>query len=392
MIEAVIVSSVRTACGKAPRGKLRDVRPEALAAIAIRGALERCPGLEAGSIEDVIVGCAMPEGEQGMNLARIASLKAGLPVEVPAMTVNRFCSSGLQTIALAAERILAGSIDVAVAGGCESMSAIPMTGVKFAPDPELAESRPDVYLGMGLTAENVAKKYGIPREEQDAYSFASHRKAAAAQDGGRFDDEIVPVTVHQAAFSNGKRNESSFEFKVDEGPRRDTTLEALASLRPAFSPAGTVTAGSSSQRSDGAAAAVVMSRKRAEELGLKPLAVFRSYAVTGVEPEIMGIGPVKAIPKALAKAGLRLEDIDLVELNEAFAVQALAVIRDVGLDPEKVNVNGGAIALGHPLGATGAKLTATLLRELERRKGRYGMVTMCIGGGMGAAGIFERLN
>ncbi|MCA9413125.1 MAG: thiolase family protein [Candidatus Omnitrophica bacterium] len=389
MNEAVIVSSVRTAVGKAGRGSLKDVRPEHLGAVAIKGALERVPGFDPMLIEDVIIGCAMPEGEQGMNMGRIVALKAGLPVDVPAMTVNRFCSSGLQTIALAAERIMAGSIDVAIAGGVESMSMIPMTGVKFAPDPDLAEEWPDVYLGMGLTAENVVKKYGISREDQDAFALKSHQNAAAAIEGGRFEDEIVPVPIEAMEYKNGKQEKKSFEFKTDEGPRADTSLEALAKLRPAFSPFGTVTAGNSSQRSDGAAAAVVMSRKKADELGLKPIATFRGFAVGGVEPEIMGIGPIKAIPKVLEKTGIKLDDIDLIELNEAFAAQALAVIRDVGIDPEKVNVNGGAIALGHPLGCTGAKLTATILREMERRKARYGMVTMCIGGGMGAAGIFE---
>jgi acetyl-CoA acyltransferase len=390
MIEAVIVSSVRTACGKSGRGALRDVRPEHIAASAIRGALDRCQGLDPALIDDVILGCAMPEGEQGMNLARIVALKAGLPVSVPAMTVNRFCSSGLQTIALAAERILAGSIDIAIAGGVESMTAIPMTGVKFSPDPDLAERWPDVYLGMGLTAENLAKKYGISREEQDAFSYGSHQKAIAAIEGGKFAEEIVPVSVRTTELKGRRPTDLVFDFKVDEGPRKDTTLEALAKLKPAFSPTGTVTAGNSSQRSDGAAAAVVMSRKKAEELGLKPLAIFRGYAVAGVAPEIMGIGPVVAIPKALAKAGLQLGDIDVIELNEAFAAQALAVIREVGLDPNKVNVNGGAVALGHPLGCTGAKLTASIIREMQRRGSRYGMVAMCIGGGMGAAGIFER--
>ncbi|MCB9782499.1 MAG: thiolase family protein [Candidatus Omnitrophica bacterium] len=389
MNEAVIVSSVRTAVGKAGRGTLKDVRPEHLGAVAIKGALERVPGLDPMLIEDVIIGCAMPEGEQGMNMGRIVALKAGLPVDIPAMTVNRFCSSGLQTIALAAERIMAGSIDVAIAGGVESMSMIPMTGVKFAPDPDLAEEWPDVYLGMGLTAENVVKKYGISREDQDAFALKSHKNAAAAIQNGRFEDEIVPVPIEATEYKNGKQEKRSFEFKTDEGPRADTSLEALAKLRPAFSPFGTVTAGNSSQRSDGAAAAVVMSRKKAEELGLKPLATFRGFAVGGVEPEIMGMGPVKAIPKVIEKSGIKLDDIDVIELNEAFAAQALAVIREVGLNPEKVNVNGGAIALGHPLGCTGAKLTATILREMERRKARYGMVTMCIGGGMGAAGIFE---
>lgn len=392
MNEAVIVSSVRTACGKAGRGALKDVRPEHLGATAVKGALDRCEGLDPSQVEDVIIGCAMPEGEQGMNLARIVALKAGVPVEVPAMTVNRFCSSGLQAIALAAERVVAGAIDIAIAGGVESMTAIPMTGVKFAPDPDLAKEWPDVYLGMGLTGENLTEKYGISREDQDAFSLRSHRNAVAAQETGKFDDEIVPIEVRQVDFKNGKTEETTFEFKVDEGPRRDTNLEALAKLKPAFTPTGTITAGNSSQRSDGAAASVVMNRKKAEELGLEPLALFHGYAVAGVAPEMMGIGPVTAIPKVLDKTGIKLDDIDVIELNEAFAVQALSVIREAGLDPEKVNLNGGAIALGHPLGCTGAKLTATILREMERRGSQYGMVTMCIGGGMGAAGIFERLN
>ncbi len=389
MNEAVIVSCVRTPCGKSGKGTLRSVRPEHLAATAIRGALDRCTGLEPTEIEDVILGCAMPEGEQGMNLGRIAALKAGLPVEVPAMTVNRFCSSGLQTIALAAERIQAGAIECAIAGGVESMTTIPMAGVKFAPDPDLAKDWPDVYLGMGLTAENLVKRYGITREEQDHFAYQSHMKAIQAMETGKFSHEIVPVSFLLKEFRNGKFEETAIQFSVDEGPRKDTTLEALARLKPAFSPNGTVTAGNASQRSDGAAAAVIMSRTKAQQLGLNPLLIFRGYAVTGVEPEIMGIGPVKAIPRVLAKTGLKLEDIGLIELNEAFAVQALAVIREAELDGSKVNVNGGAIALGHPLGCTGAKLTATLSREMQRSGTRYGMVTMCIGGGMGAAGIFE---
>ena len=333
----------------------------------------------------------MPEGEQGVNIARVAALKAGLPVEVPAMTVNRMCASGLQTIVLAAEGIMTGAIDVALAGGVESMSMVPMMGFKFAPDPELAREWPDVYLSMGLTAENLTAKYGITREDQDAFAYQSHMKAIAAQDGGKFAEEIVPIPIRQVTVKNGNRVETTTSFEVDEGPRRDTTLEALARLRPAFNPKGTITAGNASQRSDGAAAAVVMSRKRAESLGLNPLAVFRGYAVAGVPPEIMGIGPLKAIPKVLEKTGLSLDDIEVIELNEAFAVQALSVIREAGLDPDKINLNGGAVALGHPLGCTGAKLTATLLHEMQRRGSRYGMVTMCIGGGMGAAGIFERV-
>ncbi|KPL09299.1 acetyl-CoA acetyltransferase [candidate division BRC1 bacterium SM23_51] len=391
MNEAVIVSSVRTACGRAGRGSLANVRPEHIAASALKGALDRCPGLEPSDVEDVILGCAMPEGEQGVNIARVAALKAGLPVEVPAMTVNRMCASGLQTIVLAAEGIMTGAIDVALAGGVESMSMVPMMGSKFAPDPDLAREWPDVYLSMGLTAENLTAKYGITREDQDAFAYQSHMKAIAAQDGGKFAEEIVPIPIRQVTVKNGNRVETTTSFEVDEGPRRDTTLEALARLRPAFNPKGTITAGNASQRSDGAAAAVVMSRKRAESLGLNPLAVFRGYAVAGVPPEIMGIGPLKAIPKVLEKTGLSLDDIEVIELNEAFAVQALSVIREAGLDPDKINLNGGAVALGHPLGCTGAKLTATLLHEMQRRGSRYGMVTMCIGGGMGAAGIFERV-
>ncbi|MGH9733404.1 MAG: thiolase family protein [Candidatus Acidiferrales bacterium] len=401
MREAVIVSSVRTAVGKAPKGTLRTTRPDDLAAIAIKEAVARAKGLDPKEIEDVIIGCAMPEAEQGMNVARIAALRAGLPVESSAMTINRFCSSGLQAIALAAQRIMAGQGDVAVAGGAESMSMIPMGGNKIAPNPWLMDHHPDTYLGMGLTAENLAKKYGITREQADEFSLASHKKALAAIAAGKFKDEIVPVEVSYnvleaaAAASNGKpagaRTKTvNATFDTDEGPRADTSMEALGKLKPAFHVRGTVTAGNSSQTSDGAAAAVVMSAERARELGLKPLARYVAFATAGCPPELMGVGPVFAIPKALKIAGLKLEDIDVIELNEAFAAQALTVIRLAGLDPARVNVNGGAIALGHPLGCTGAKLTATILRELERRSGRYGLVTMCVGGGMGAAGIFER--
>jgi acetyl-CoA acyltransferase len=400
MREAVIVSSVRTAVGKAPKGTLRTTRPDDLAAVAIKEAVWRAKGLETKEIEDVILGCAMPEGEQGMNVARIAALRAGLPVESSAMTINRFCSSGLQAIALAAERIMAGQGDVAVAGGTESMSMVPMGGNKIAPNPWLMDHYPDAYLGMGLTAENLAKKYGITREQADEFSLASHQKALAAIGAGKFKDEIVPVEVsytqlENATSANGnpvaaRTKTVKATFDTDEGPRADTSMEALAKLRPAFHAHGTVTAGNSSQTSDGAAAAVVMSAERARELGLKPMARFVAFATAGCPPEEMGVGPVFAIPKALKAAGLKLEDIDVIELNEAFAAQALSVIKLAGLDPARVNVNGGAIALGHPLGCTGAKLTATILRELGRRNGRYGLVTMCVGGGMGAAGIFER--
>lgn len=396
MREAVIVSSVRTPVGKAPKGTLRTTRPDDLAARVIKEAIARVPGLDLKEIEDVILGCAMPEAEQGMNVARIASLRAGLPVEASAMTVNRFCSSGLQAIALAAERIMAGQGDVAVAGGTESMSLVPMGGNKISPNPSLMDTYPDVYLGMGLTAENLSKKYGITREQADEFSFASHQKALAAISAGKFKDETVPVEVNYVAIENGVSNGAKpksvkITFDTDEGPRADTSLEILGKLKPAFHAHGVVTAGNSSQMSDGAAAAVVMSADRARALGWKPLARFLAFATAGCLPEEMGVGPVYAIPKALKIAGLKLEQIDVIELNEAFAAQALAVIKLAGLDPARVNVNGGAIALGHPLGCTGAKLTATILRELERRNARYGLVTMCVGGGMGAAGIFERV-
>ena len=398
MRDAVIVSSVRTAVGKAPRGTLRTTRPDDLAAKAIQEAIARAPGLEGKDVEDVILGCAMPEGEQGMNVARNAWLRAGLPVETSAMTINRFCSSGLQSIALAAERIMAGQGDVAVAGGTESMSMVPMGGNKVAPNPWLMDHYPEAYISMGLTAENVAKKYGISREQADEFSLASHQKALAAIAAGKFKDEIVPVEVSYTAFeasangnaSGAKPKTVKLTFSVDEGPRADTSMAALAKLKPAFHARGLVTAGNSSQMSDGAAAAVVMSGERAASMGLKPQARFVSFATAGCPPEEMGIGPAFAIPKALKLAGLRLDQIDVIELNEAFAAQALSVIKLAGLDPARVNVNGGAVALGHPLGCTGAKLTATILRELERRQARYGLVTMCIGGGMGAAGIFER--
>jgi acetyl-CoA acyltransferase len=399
MREAVIVSSVRTAVGKAPKGTLRTTRPDDLAALTIKEALARAKALDPAEVEDVIIGCAMPEAEAGMNVARIASLRAGLPVTSSAMTVNRFCSSGLQTIALAAERIMSGQGDVAIAGGAESMSMIPMGGHKIAPNPYLMDHYPDTYLNMGLTAENLARKYGITREEADAFSYASHQKALAAIAAGKFKDEIVPVEVsytaiegaaNGAAANGAKPKTRRIVFDTDEGPRADTSLEALAKLRPVFHARGVVTAGNSSQTSDAGAASVVMSAERARALGLKPLARFVSFATAGCPPEEMGIGPVYAIPKALKIAGLALDQIDVIELNEAFAAQSLAVIKTLGLDSSRVNVNGGAIALGHPLGCTGAKLTASILREMERRNARYGMVTMCIGGGMGAAGIFER--
>ena len=392
MKEAVIVSIVRTAVGKAPRGTLRNTRPDDMAAAAISEALRRVPGLEAAEIEDVILGCAMPEAQQGNNVARIASLRAGLPVTCSAMTINRFCSSGLQAIALAAERIMAGFGDAIIAGGTETMSMVPMGGYHFSPNPHLVDHYPDTYLSMGLTAENLARKFQITREQQDAFALRSHQRAVAAIDAGRFKDEIAPLEVVETEMNgNGKPQTRKITFDTDEGPRRDTSPEALAKLKPAFHAAGTVTPGNASQMSDGAAAAVVMSAEKAKAVGAKPLARFVSYATAGTLPEEMGMGPVFAIPKALKFAGLKLQDIALVELNEAFAVQALAVMREAGLDPEITNVNGGAVALGHPLGCTGAKLTATLLGEMKRRKVRYGMATMCIGGGMGAAGIFENL-
>jgi acetyl-CoA acyltransferase len=387
--EAVIVSSVRTAVGKAPKGTLRSTRPDDLAAIAIKEAIRRAKGLAPEEIEDVIIGCAMPEAEQGMNVARIASLRAGLPVETSAMTINRFCSSGLQAIAIAAERIMAGHAEVIVAGGVESMSLVPMGGNKISPNPWLMDHYPDAYLGMGLTAENISKKYEITREQADQFSLASHQKALAAIAAGKFKDEVVPVdvTFTEVPSGNGNRTKTTkVLFETDEGPRSDTSLEALAKLKPAFHAHGVVTAGNSSQMSDGAAATVVMSAERARALKIEPIARFRAFATAGCPPEEMGVGPAFAIPKALKLAGLQLRDIDVIELNEAFAAVKLA-----GLDPSRVNPNGGAIALGHPLGCTGAKLTASILRELERRNERYGLVTMCVGGGMGAAGILERI-
>jgi acetyl-CoA acyltransferase len=393
MQEAVIVSAVRTAVGKAPKGTLRDTRPDDMGSVVIKEAIARVPGLQASEIEDVIMGCAMPEAEQGMNVARAAAIRAGLPVETSAMTINRFCSSGLQSIAMAADRIRANGAQVIIAGGLESMSMIPMGGHIIRPNPYLIDHYPDFYLNMGLATENVARKYEVTREEQDEFALRSHSRAGAALDADKFKDETVPLTVSvEELDAKGKKQHREIAFDKDEGPRRDTSAEALAKLRPAFHAKGTITAGNSSQMSDGAAAAIVMSGDRAKELGAKPLARFVAYATAGCPPEEMGIGPVFAIPKVLKLAGLTLDQIDVIELNEAFAAQSLAVIKTLGLDLDKVNVNGGAIALGHPLGCTGAKLTASILRELERRQGRYGMVTMCVGGGMGAAGIFERLD
>ncbi len=390
MKEAFIVAAARTPIGKAPNGKLRIVRPDDLAALAIKGALARVPQLPVEQIEDLILGCAMPEAAQGMNIARIACQRAGLPDTVPGVTVNRFCASGLEAIAVAAQRIMSGMADVIVAGGTESMSQVPMGGFKISPNPCLVDQMPDAYLAMGLTAENLAAKFTVSREDADVFSYESHQKAIAALDTGRFTEECVSVPVHEVNLDgNGKRKVSEFVFDTDEGPRRDTSLERLAALKPAFGPKGTVTAGNASQRSDGAAAVVLMSGEKVKELGLKPLARFVTYAVGGVPPGIMGIGPVEAIPKALKRAGLKVQDMDIIELNEAFACQALAVIRQLSLPRERVNVNGGAVALGHPLGATGAKLTVSILHELKRRNGRYGLVTMCVGGGMGGAGIFE---
>jgi len=384
MNEAVIVSAVRTPVGRAPRGALSTTRPDEMAALAIGEALRRAPGLDPKEVDDVIVGCAMPEAEQGLNVARIASLRAGVPVEASAVTVNRFCSSGLQAIAFGAERIMAGFAHVVVAGGTESMSLVPMGGNKVSPNPALVDSYPDAYLSTGLVAENHARESSISREAQDEWALRSHQRALAAIDAGRFGREIVGVPVNRS----GRISEL---ISIDEGPRRDTSLEALAALKPAFHVKGTVTAGNSSQMSDGAAAAIVMSAARAKDLGLVPMARFVAFATAGVEPERFGIGPVPAVKKALKLAGLKLEEIDLVELNEAFASQVLACLKELPIDPDRVNVNGGAIALGHPLGCTGAKLTATLLHEMPRRNARYGLVTMCVGGGMGAAGIFERV-
>lgn len=391
--DPVIVAAARTAVGKAKRGSLATVRPDEMAVAVIKDLLNRVQVLKPEEVDDVILGCAFPEGEQGLNMARLVALRAGLPVSVPAETVNRFCSSGMQSIAHAAFAIMAGQVDCVIAGGTESMTMVPMTGFKFSPNPYLAAEWPGAYLGMGLTAENVAEKYGVSRSDQDDFAFQSHRKAIAAIDAGLFAQEIVPMGVDLVEYKNdGQVKTSSFNFSRDEGPRADTTMEALAKLKPVFKEGGSVTAGNSSQMSDGAAAVLMMSRSKADSLGIKPLARFIAFAVGGVDPELMGIGPIVAIPKALKIAGLNLSDVGLIELNEAFAAQSLAVIRELGINSEITNVNGGAIALGHPLGCTGAKLTTQLLNEIKRREVQFGMVSMCIGGGMGAAGIFENIN
>ena len=388
--DAVIVAAKRTASGKANRGSLRFMRPDSLGGIVIQDLLAKT-GIDPVEIEDVIMGCAFPEASQGLNVARQCALLGGLPDQVPGVTVNRFCSSGLQTIAMAAERILSGGADCIIAGGVESMSLVPMGGISVQPNPNLVRERPEIYVSMGITAENVAAKYGVSREDQDAFALRSHQRAVAAIQSGVFEEQITPVHVQKTfVASNGDLETETAEFRVDEGPRPDSTLEALGSLKPVFKMGGTVTAGNSSQMNDAAAAVMVMSREKAESLGLKPIARFLSFDVAGVAPEIMGIGPVEAIPKALKRAGLELSDIDLIELNEAFAAQALAVIRETGMDPELVNINGGAIAVGHPLGCTGAKLTTQILYDLIRLDNEFGLVTMCVGGGMGAAGIFQR--
>jgi acetyl-CoA acyltransferase len=391
MHEAVIVSAVRTPMGKAPAGTLRTTRPDELAALVLGAVLERAPAVDRTEIDDVILGCAMPEAEQGLNVARIASLRAGLPVETSAVTINRFCSSGLQAIAYGAERIMCGFASAVLAGGTESMSLVPMGGHKVSPNPVLVDQYPDVYLSTGLVAENHAREAGISRDEQDAFALRSHHRALAAIDGGRFADEIVPVPVRTVQARAGAPAMIELTFATDEGPRRDTSLEALARLRPAFHASGSVTAGNSSQMSDGAAAVLLLSAERARALGLQPLARFVGYATAGVEPERFGIGPVPAMRKALKRAGLSIDDIDLIELNEAFASQVLACLQELPIDPDRLNVNGGAIALGHPLGCTGARLTTSLVYEMRRRGARYGMASMCVGGGMGAAGIFELL-
>jgi acetyl-CoA acyltransferase len=395
MTEAYVISATRTAVGKANKGSLRNTRPDDMAAACISELLKRTPQLDPKEIDDVIIGCAFPEGEAGMNFGRLSALRAGLPVEVPGMTINRFCSSGLQSIAFASERIMCGNADVIIAGGSESMSLVPMGGNKVAANPYMVEHLPDIYLGMGLTAENVAKRYNITRDMQDRWSLRSHQRAVAAIKDGKFKNEIVPLRIVEKTLDEkGKKKTKEIVFDIDEGPRADTTLEKLAALKPVFSsePTASVTAGNSSQTSDGAAAVIVMSKRKMESLGLKPMARFVSFALGGVHPDEMGIGPVKAIPKALKMAGLTLDKIDLIELNEAFASQAYYVIKQMEMDEEKVNVNGGAIALGHPLGCSGAKLTVQILNEAKRRNAKYGLVTMCIGGGMGAAGVFEFVN
>lgn len=393
MREAVIVAAARTPCGKANKGSLRHTRPDALGGEVIKSLLERVPKVEPHWIDDVLIGCAFPEASQGLNVARQAAILGGLPVEVPAATVNRFCSSGLQTIAQAAERIMVGSDDVIIAGGVESMSLVPMGGYAVHPNPDLVEYYPDVYVNMGITAENVAEKYHISRSDMDAFALESHKRAINAWEQGYFDGQVVPVNVtEKKVASNGESVEESFEFNKDEGPRADTSMEKLSDLKPVFKQGGSVTAGNSSQMNDAAAGVLIMSRERADQLGIKPMARYISFAVAGVAPEVMGIGPVKAVPKALDKAGLRLSDIDMIELNEAFAAQTLAVINELDLNKDSVNVNGGAIAMGHPLGCTGAKLTTQILHEVNRKQVQHGMVTMCVGGGMGAAGIFENLD
>ncbi|WP_100407444.1 acetyl-CoA C-acyltransferase [Bacillus solitudinis] len=390
MREAVIVSIARTPAGKAKKGALSQTRAEDLGKTVLNAVIERAPGLKKEEVEDIIIGCAMPEGEQGLNVARIISLYAGFPVTTPAITINRFCASGLQSIAFAAERVMLGHADVVIAGGVESMSHVPMTGFRLSPHPKIAEEMPEIYMGMGYTAEEVASRYGVSRKDQDLFAASSHSKAAAAIQSGKFKDEIVPVhTSLKGVNENNQRLEEQIVFETDEGVRAETTVEVLSGLKPAFKLSGSVTAGNSSQMSDGAAACVVMSKAKAEELGLKPLATFHSFALAGVEPEIMGVGPVKAIPKALQIAGITQEDIEIFEINEAFASQCLQIIRELNIEEKKINVNGGAIALGHPLGCTGTKLTSTLLYELKRRGGGYGVVSMCIGGGMGAAGVFQ---
>jgi len=391
MREAVIVAGVRTAIGKAPKGTLRNTRPDDLGALVVESLLQRVPSVQKDEIEDVIIGCATPEAEQGMNVARIIAIRAGLPTSVPGVTVNRFCSSGLQTIAMAAQQIMSGMADIIIAGGVETMSMLPMGGYNISPNPALADAYPSAYMGMGHTAEQVASRFGISRADQDAFALRSHERAAAAIAAGKFVDEIVPVHIkHTAMGPDNKLIVKETVFHTDEGVRAGTSLAALAKLRPVFHVKGTVTAGNASQMSDGAAAVLVMSAERAQALGLKPIGIFRSFAVAGVDPDVMGIGPVAAVPKALKLAGLTMADLDLVELNEAFASQALHVIRALEMDINRVNVNGGAIAVGHPMGCTGARLTVSILNELARQNGRYGLVTMCVGGGMGAAGIFER--
>jgi acetyl-CoA acyltransferase len=392
--EAVIVAGARTAVGKAKRGATQNTRSDDMAAAVIKAVMAQTEGkLDPMLIDDVIIGCAMPEGSQGLNMARVIGLLAGLPVDIPAQTVNRFCASGLQTVATAAERIMAGSADVVIAGGAETMSLVPMTGFRISPNPYMAEHQPEVYMGMGLTAERVAAEWNVSRADQDQFAYQSHQKAAAAQDAGKFGAEIVPVDIEDVTIDGeGKEHRQQIRFATDEHLRRETTVEGLAKLKPVFKEGGSVTPGNASPLSDGAAAVLVMERKMAEQMGLKPLARFVGFAASGVRPEVMGVGPIKALPKLFSRTGIGQEQVDLFELNEAFAAQALAVIRTLELDPEKVNVNGGAIALGHPLGCTGAKLTVQLINEMARRNSRYGVVTMCIGGGQGAAGLFENLN